>query len=1092
MLTILPIILGANASPLHITAMTKTIPPSQTSHPSLADPPPAPLAKFFFLNTVFGLLLCFLFVIGGLIGISSMVKEGDPDINIAIATIQTLWPGADPETIENQVTDKIETELKSLKGLKEITSASFDGVSLIKVEFQANAPVSESIAQVRAAVDEAKPEISKEAEEPKVTQVSVQDTPILTIGLYGDIDRAVLSRAAEKIQDLLEKVPNVREVNLGGEREEVIHVQMIPNRLTALGISPTTVAQAIQRGNIDMPWDQVESNDIGSQVRLYGRFRTLEDLRNLPVTRICGSDKCASSAGRVVYLQEIAEVRRDLEREKNRAFISFAGAEYQPAINIDVIKVPGSDTIKVVDDCLEAIAQMKQNPSLWPHSMEYQVIATDKDIILRDLNRLLNNGWQGVLGVFLVLLVALTWREAIIAGLSIPLTFLATLAVVWLLGNTLNKMVQIGMILSLGLLVDVFILMMEGMHEALFREKLTFNQAALKTVRTFAIPALSGQLTTILAMVPLMAIGGIIGKFVRFLPITAIICLSMSYIIALLVDIPLSRYLLDRQGDRHQGEEKAGFVDRLSQFVSAKFAILLQRVTIPNQTVARLWVFGPISLFVCTTILVGSVPGTLFPDGDDTALSVNVELPPTTTLETSQKVADDLGEILRSKDYFENVVKLVGQRSNLVVESGMKPSSGNYLVGFSASFLPREQREKNSFEYASELRAELNAAMGQYPGASLVVNIPKRGEGGDPIAVEITGTDMDELRRISGEVQIALREIPGAVDVRDDLGSLRPDIKFQPKREAMDFYGIAANDLAMQGRYLMTDNDIADFPIGGGQEDLEIHLSTAWPSRGGNVGGPTRPDELAMMRLITPNGPVTASQILEPVPGMAPLSITHKNARRTVTILAKTKGRTVGEILADLELKLKEMKRQWPIGYDYNFGGEAETTQETFASAKQMAVVALFLVFAVLVIQFGSFTQPFIIMLAIPFGLIGTFGGYYLLWIPISFPAVIGIISLTGIVVNNSIVMVDTMNTYLKEGMNVREAAARGASDRLRPIFSTTVTTIVGVLPLAFSDPIWFPLCMAIVFGLISSTCIGLFVTPASYLLLTPPQKAHH
>ncbi len=341
--------------------MTKTIPPSPPlSHHTPPSPPPSPVAKFFFLNTVFGLLLCFLFVIGGLIGVSSMVKEGDPDINVAIATIQTLWPGADPETIENQITDKIEKELKSLKRLKEITSASFDGMSLIKVEFQANAPIAESIAEVRAAVDEAKPEISQEAEEPKVTQVSVQDVPILTIGLYGDIDIAVLSRAAEKIEDLLEKVPNVREVNLGGKRDEVIHVQMLPNKLTTLGISPTTVAQAIQRGNIDMPWDQTENDDIGSQVRLYGRFRTLEDLRNLPVARICGSDKCDSAAGRLVRLGEIAEVRRDLEREKSRAFISFAGAKYQPAINIDVIKVPGSDTIKVVDDCLEAIAQMKQ------------------------------------------------------------------------------------------------------------------------------------------------------------------------------------------------------------------------------------------------------------------------------------------------------------------------------------------------------------------------------------------------------------------------------------------------------------------------------------------------------------------------------------------------------------------------------------------------------------------------------------------------------------------------------------------------------------------------------------------------------------
>ncbi|NEQ70621.1 MAG: efflux RND transporter permease subunit, partial [Symploca sp. SIO2D2] len=276
----------------------------------------SPLTKFFFLNTVFAILLCVLLVIGGLLGAASMVKEGEPDINIAIASVQTVWGGADPETIENQVTDKVEKELKSLKGLKDLSSASFEGMSLINVEFSAESPVNESIALVRAEVDEAKPELPSEAEQPKVEQVSVQDTPILTIGLFGDIDMAVLSSAAQEIEDLLEKVPNVRKVDLVGEREEVIHVQLNPYRMLTLGISSTQVSNAIQNGNRDTPWDQVESDEIGTQVRLYGRYRTLEDLRSLPVTRLGGAD------GRVVLLGEIAEVRRDLERERNRAFIS--------------------------------------------------------------------------------------------------------------------------------------------------------------------------------------------------------------------------------------------------------------------------------------------------------------------------------------------------------------------------------------------------------------------------------------------------------------------------------------------------------------------------------------------------------------------------------------------------------------------------------------------------------------------------------------------------------------------------------------------------------------------------------------------------
>lgn len=1066
--------------------MSQLLEPSETTQitqehdipdPSIASP----FAKFFFLQTVFAILLSILLIVGGLLGANSMVKEGDPDINVAIATIETTWAGADPETIENQVTDKIEKELKSLKGLKDLSSASFDSSSIIQVEFVAEAPIAESIALLRAEVDEAKPEIADEADEPKVEQISTQDIPVLTVGLYGNIDLPVLSKAAEEIEELLETVPNVRKVDLSGNREEVIHVQLIPSRMVTMGISATQVRDAIQKGNRDLPWDQIESDEIGSQLRYYGRFRSLEDLKNLPVARL-GDD----NQGRVVSLQEVAQVSRDLEREKNRAFLSSDREDFQRFVNVDVVKVPGSDTIQVINDSLAAIESVKQNPGIWPHGMEYRVINTDADQINKDLLNVFNNAWQGVLGVFIVLLFALTWREAIIAGLSIPLTFLGTLAVLFLFGFTLNTMVQIGMILALGLLVDVFILMMEGMHDGIFVEGLSFNQAALKTVKTYAVPAFSGQLTTILALAPLMAISGTMGKFIRLIPISAIVCLLFSYIIALLVDIPLSRYLLGNL--KTKGEKSK--IDRLTETASTKFRNWSLTATIRNKTTARIWALSAIALFVTATILVGTVPGTLFPDADGRKLSINIELPPTTTLDSSQKVANDIGELLRSKNYFESVIKLVGQRSGLVQESGIKANNGNYLLGFSAIFTPEEDRAKPSFEYVDELRPELNTALRKYPGASLVVNGQSTGEGGDPIEIELSGTDMDELRRISGEVQLALRKIPGAIDVRDDLGVLRPDIKLRPRREAINFYGLSDDDLASQGRYLMTDTDIGDFPIGGGEEDLEIRLSTMWSSRNGAIGGPTRRDELLRSPILTPNGETIAgSQVLEIEAGNAPLSITHKDAQRTVTVLAKNQGRTVGEIVADLEPRLAEMKRKWGQGYDYNFAGELETQGETFASAGQMAIVALFLVFAVLVIQFSSFTQPFIIMLAIPFALIGTFFGFFFLQIPISFPAVIGIIALTGIVVNDAIVMIETMNSHRKKGMLVRDAAARGAADRLRPILTTSITTIVGLIPLALSDPGWFPLACAIGFGLVASTLIALLVIPCLYLLLTPERK---
>ena len=1035
------------------------------------------LTKFFFLKTVFGILLVVLLLFGGLMAYQSMVKEADPDIKIAKAMITTTWGGADPETIESQITDKIEKELKSLKGLKKIQSSSFSGVSQISVEFVANADVTESIQLLRQKVDDAEPEINSEADKPKIEQLSVQDAPILTVALYGKLDPPVLSRAAEDIQEKLEKVPGVREVNLVGQREEVIHVQLIPSRLSALDISPTTVSNRIQTANRDMPWDQIENTQIGSQVRLFGRFRTLEDLRSLPVTRLGGNQ------GRIVRLDEVAQIRRDLEREKNRAFISWQGSEFEPVVNLDVVKVPGSDSINVVNNALKELESLKKDPNTWPHSMDYRITSRDDETIQKDQNDLISNVVQAVICVFIILLVALTWREALIAGLSIPLTFLGAIFILWLTGQTLNSMILYGMVLALGLLVDVFILMMEGMHDGLFVEGLSFDQAALKTVKTYAGPAFSGQMTTILAMAPLMVISGTMGKFVRLMPITAITCLLLSYVIALLVDIPLSRFLLGNV----KGGAKKTRIDKFTEWFSQRFNRWSLNFTVRNKATSAAWIAGTLALFICALFAVAQLPGTLFPDDDNRNLSINIELSPTATLNQSQQVADDLGEILRSKSYFESVTKLVGQKSNLVEESGMKPTQDNYLLGFSAVFTQEEKRKLPSYEYLDELRTELNQALRPYPGASVVFNTPGTGEGGDPIEVELKGKDMEKLRQISGEVQLALRQVQGTQDVRDGLGDMRSDVKLQPRREAMNFYGITQDDLALQGRYIMTDNDIGDYPIGGGEDDLEIRISTAFPSRQGAVGGPTRRDELTSIQLFSEEqGAISALSVLDIEESVAPLSITHTDTERTVTVYSKTNNRTSGEILADLKPKLDEMKKKWGGGYDYKFAGDAETQGETFGSAIQMSYVALFLVFSVLVLQFGSFSQPFIIMLTIPFAFIGTFGGFSLFQIPLSFPAIIGIISLVGIVVNDAIVMVETMNKHRENGMKVRQAAARGASDRVRPILTTSITTIVGLIPLAISDPVWFPLCMAIIFGLCASTLIALLVIPCLYLQLTP------
>lgn len=1048
---------------------------NSTAHAASDVRKASPFTRFFFLRTVFGILLTILFVVGGLLGYGSMIKESNPDIAVAIASVTTTWGGADPETIEQQITNELEKEIKSVEGLKTLDSASFSGFSLINAEFRTDVDVDRSIQKLRDAVSKAEANLPGEADRPSVQAVSVSDAPIITIALFGDLDPVVLSQAAKKIQDRLEKVAGVTDVSLGGARDEVVQIQMNPSQLTSLGISPATVANRIRTANTDVPLDEIQSDAIGTQVRFYGRFRRIEELRNLPITRL---------DGRVVRLEELAEIRRELEPEDSRAEIGLEGSAYEPVVSISVKKVPGQDTIKVIDNVLADIEVAQGDPNVWPPGLDYLVTADDSEIIWEQLGNLFTNALQAMVAVFVILFIALSWREALIAGLSIPLTFLGTLAVLWLMGQTLNNMVLIGMVLALGILVDVFILMMEGMHEAIFVSGLSFNQAALETVKTYAGPAFAGQLTTILAMTPLMAIGGTMGQFIRLLPITAVICLLLSFAIALLIDIPLSRFLLANV----KGQKKSR-IDRLSEKASERFARWSLSYTVRNKMTARAWTLFALTLFVTSVFAFTQVPTTFFPEEDGLKLGINVELPPTTTLSVSQTVADDLGNILRQKDYFESIIKYVGQSSNLVSSGTLQPSEGSYLLGFSAVFVPEDERDRVSYEYADDLRIELNQALQKYPGASLLISAQSSTGAGDPIQIEIVGSDTTELRQISAQVQNILRQIPGTTDVRDNLGNLQSDLKLMPRREELDFYGLTEDDVTAQARYYMTATDVGDFAIGGNQEDIEIRLSTAWPSRNGTVGGPTQRDELSLIRFFgsNPDEPVIpAGAVVTAVQGQTPLSITHRGGQRTVTILSKTANRTVGEILADVEPQLEEIKASWPPGYSYSFAGEAEEQAETFGSAGQALGLAIFLVFAVLVLQLNSFRQPLIILLAIPLALIGTFGGFFLAWIPFSFSAFIGIIALVGIVVNDAIVMVDTMNSYQQQGMTVRKAAANGVGDRLRPILTTSVTTIIGLIPLALSAPTWMPLCSAIIFGLIAATPIALIVIPCLYLQFTP------
>ena len=1037
--------------------------------------------RLFLTKTTLARLLLALFLVGGTIGYNGMIKESLPDIDIATAVVETVWAGGDASTIEQEITVPFESELKNLEGLKSIQSGSFSGQSLIIVEFGADSEPQDALARLQRKVSEIESQIPDEAERPSVRQVSVNDRPIYSIQLYGEISLASISLAADRLQERLEKIAGIDEASVSGGVTTVVDVRLIGARLTALNLSPVTIKNAIQSANIDVPFGQFDGERLGATFRLTGRYRSIEQLQSLPVAR---------KNDRIIRLREVARISVRTDEERTRTYYAENHSDFRRSVSISVTKQPGADTIAVVER-IESLLAEEQSRQTWPNGLLHAVVVNAAQDIESDLKSVFVNGLQAMLAVFLVLLISLTWREALVAGLAIPVAFCGALIVLSALGYSINQLVIVGMVIALGLLVDVFILMMEGMHENIFVKKMTFDEAAITTARTYAGPALSGQLTTILAMSPLLAIAGLLGMFIRPIPMTAIACLAAAYVVALAMSISLSRYVLPSAGDK----TRETTVDRLTSAASAKLEYFLQRHLVTTKRRALAWVTGTVALFAASGILFSTLPTELMPKDDGRNLGILLELEPETSLESAQFCADAVGQQLNELDYIENVTMYVGEKSPFSAKSladKLSPLRSLNFVGFTAVFVPLEKRERLAFEYMPDIEAHIQTAMDACPGGDILLS-PSLGGASDEaeIQIRLLGDDIDRLRSHADKLVTLLGATDGAVNARHNLGLPVMDIQATPRMDALSFYGVSVSDLAQQIRLMTNSEPVGQFILGDSVEDIDIKLSFGWPSREGSIGGPTGIGESYLMNIATVSGDsVPMMSLVRLELAESPVAILHHDGNRAVTVLADTQGRTAAEILEATLPSLIEWQEEWPEGYSFQLGGEAETGAEVFASAGAMLAVALVLVFSLLVLQFDSFSQPFIIMSTIPLALTGTFIGFYILGLPFSFMAMVGIISLIGIVVNDAIVMIQTMNEHRKKGLTISNAAAKGASDRLRPILTTSVTTIFGMIPLAFSGAKWLPLSLTLITGLLFATVLALLIVPCLYTLFSVQKQA--
>ncbi len=1037
--------------------------------------------RFFILDPTFAIVLMLTCLIGGLLSYTSMVRENNPDLAIPQATISVIWIGASPDQVEEELVKPIEVAIRGLPGLKSFSSSAFNSAAIVAVQFKADVDIPSAMQALRTKVAEAQTSFPKAARSPQVEQISVNDSPIMTYVIRGDVDDFSLNQAAGRLQRELQRVEGVRRANLQGDRARAVHVRLDPALLRSHGLTSTIVQERIEASNQDLSWGFLESTEGVLPLYLQGRFQDLQDIRDIPVYR--------DDTGRVVRLNDLGEVYIGLREKYTATQASIDGTPFANVISMSVLKRPGGDTLQTIESIRTFVDEFTVGAS-WPQAITVEELSSESEIIEASFWEVQSNLIQGVAAVFLVLLIALTWREAMVAAMALPVTLLAALMILDYFGYTLNTLAFLGMVIALGILVDVFILVMEGMHEGIYVRGEKFAEAAKATVRNFLMPAISGQATTILAMVPLMTIAVVEGKFIRIIPFTAIACLVASLAIAFLVCIPMSRFFLGR-GENVQKTT----VDKITEYASDKLNTFLIKGPLKTRWRSGLAVSLALGAFAGSIFLATELEQIVYPKEDRRSLGISVELRPDATFSEAEAVASKVGEALRELPYFSSVVTHSGERSPLSLNSiaeYLQPLEEVSFVGFSVQFLPKSEREKLAFEYLPEIRAVAQEALADIPGAVLRLTPDLGGSSSvEPIQIEITAEEIGTLRDVARDIRVELAQIEGVTDIRDTLGAFKSQARFTALSEALSFYELSEADLLSQIRASLTADKIGTFSQPGSLPDLDIILGVSFPSRNGDLGGPTAIHELESLSLITERGErVPFVSLVDVELDSVPLAIVHAEGDRAVTVKAHLEGEiTSADVVARLAPILEEVSKDWPLGTSYRFRGEVESSAQTYSSAGKAFAIALLLVFAILAMLFSSFKQPIIIMAMAPLAMTGVFTGFWLLSIPMSFAAMIGIIALVGIIVNDSIVMVEVINHRLEDGMDAYHAAAHGASDRLRPILTTSITTIVGLTPLALSSPAWYPLCMAIILGLALATILALIVVPSLYVLLSSKQQ---
>jgi len=1013
----------------------------------------------FFINKHhFTALLAGVLILGGLYAVLAIPKESSPEVQIPVGVVTTILPGASAEDVESLITDKIEDRVIGIENVSSVTSSSGDGVSSVTVEFNANADIDKSIQLLKDEVDTVAPELPEEANDPIVNDVNFADQPILIVSIAGDLAPSELTALGETVQDELERVRGVSSVSLSGVRERQVQVIVEQTKLRQYGLSISDVTNAIRASGVASPAGSITVDGIRYAVRLEAGITDTDQVRSIAL---------AGPGGSSLRVGDVADVVDGLADTATLSRVSVEGEPSTPALTLSIFKSRGGNILETGSDVKDVLTELEKTTLSGTKTVITYDAAED---IAHDLAELSRVGLETVILVMIMLFLTLGWRESLVAAASIPLSFLIAFIGLSASGNTINFISLFSLILAIGILVDSGIVVVEAIHTRLIQ---TGSQrlAAIQAIKEYAWPLIAGTLTTVAVFVPLFFLSGIVGKFIASIPFTVIFVLLASIFVALGLVPLLAMYIVKKESSALERRQEE-YNERAKAWYERYLRNMLGNKRKENRFIGLM-----LGLFVLALLLpvFGLVKVVFFPSEDMEFVTIEIEKPLGSALTDSDLATREVEELLYDDPQIESFVTEVGVGSSF---SGSGASAGSSIANITVNLA--EDRKDSSSEIVTALRKELSGIT----SARITVSEPAGGPPtGAAISVTFSGDDLAALSTATDQAARVLSDVEGTTNVETSMKDDGAEfvVRLDSARAAeLGVSPLAVADLLRSALYGTKATDIrTDTGNIEVRTKLDLNPSYREPSETANA-------TIDAVRGLSVQG---AKGAIVPLTSVATISyepanavIRHEDGTRiaTLTADATARGNPI-EIASNFEKQMKTVSL--PEGVTMKIGGESEDVNKSFAEMGLALLAGLALMLAILVLEFNSFRHSLYLLSIIPLSLVGVFFGLAVTGSPLSFPSMLGVIALAGVIINHAIILMDSIARISEEDRtkSLTDVVVEAASTRFRPIILTTVVTVVGMIPLSFASSLWGPLAFAIMFGLSFSLLLTLVFVPILY-----------